>query len=170
MITPRDKRGRFLKGTYQGYGFDKGQIPWNKNVKMSEETKKKISLKKKGIKLSEEHKKNISINNGKHWQGKERLEMQGSKNAQWKGGYENKLMHNKRRRVMKMNAEGSHTLEEWTSIKRRQNYICIDCKKKEPEITLTEDHIQPLSKGGFDYIKNIQGLCKSCNSRKNDRY
>ena len=44
MITPRDKRGRFLKGTYQGYGFDKGQIPWNKNVKMSEETKKKISF------------------------------------------------------------------------------------------------------------------------------
>lgn len=38
----------------------KGRIPWNKNIPRSSETKKKLSLAKKGVPLSLEHRENIS--------------------------------------------------------------------------------------------------------------
>ena len=75
----------------------------------------------------------------------------------------------KRRRSREYNAVGSHTNEEWEGLKRYYNYTCPLCKRSEPEIKLTEDHIIPLSKGGSSYLTNIQPLCKSCNSMKNTK-
>ena len=93
----------------------------------------------------------------------------GEKNHFWKGGvttYERKLYLNNRRRAKLLNATGSHTQGEWELLKRQYGNICPACEKPEPDIVLTEDHIIPLSKGGSDYIENIQPLCRSCNSRK----
>jgi hypothetical protein len=43
------------------------------------------------------------------------------------------------------------------------------CKKCGSIRNLTLDHIIPVSKGGGDTIENLQVLCRSCNSKKNDK-
>ena len=74
-----------------------------------------------------------------------------------------------RRRVVEMNAEGDFTIGEWDLLKKQYGYTCPCCDRKEPEISLTIDHIIPLIKGGSNYIENIQPLCQSCNSSKNTK-
>jgi 5-methylcytosine-specific restriction endonuclease McrA len=65
--------------------------------------------------------------------------------------------------------EGDLTPEQWKSIKEKHGFACNMCGLKEPEITLTLDHIVPISKGGEHTALNIQPLCKSCNSSKGNR-
>jgi len=72
-----------------------------------------------------------------------------------------------RRYARERNAEGSHTLKEWQVLKKIFNYKCVVCGEEKP---LTKDHIKPLSKGGSDYIENIQPLCRNCNSKKNNKF
>jgi len=84
---------------------------------------------------------------------------------------EKKAFENGKRRAMKINAKGSHTLEEWEELKKKHDYRCAICDEREPFVgqkseRLTEDHIVPLSKGGTDDIGNIQPLCFSCNCKK----
>lgn len=94
--------------------------------------------------------------------------MGGESSPHWKGGIcSNKTyvswLKNKRNRMPK---EGGHSYAEWETLKAQYNWTCPCCKRAEPEIKLTEDHIIPLSKGGSDNIENIQPLCRLCNGKK----
>lgn len=96
----------------------------------------------------------------------------------WKGGHNKKeitrnwIKNNKerfysliRKRDKRLkNSEGSHTVQEWKKLKEKCNNTCVCCNKI--NVKLTRDHIIPLIKGGSDYIKNIQPLCRNCNSKK----
>jgi len=57
----------------------------------------------------------------------------------------------------------------WEDIKRQYDDACLDCGRREPEITLTRDHIMPTSQGGPNIAANIAPRCRSCNARKGDR-
>ena len=132
---------------------------WEKRKPDSDETRKKKS---DAVKLGYSTGKRVSplikqVGEG-HWC--------------WKGGistYKRKLYLNERRRAKKFMADGNHSQEEWENLKSKVNNTCQCCRKQEPEITLSEDHIVPLSKGGSDNIENIQPLCRSCNSKKRDK-
>jgi hypothetical protein len=87
--------------------------------------------------------------------------------SDWKKNHPNVARANKRTRyARKKGAKGKYTLGQWNKMKEGYNWTCPCCMRKEPEIKLTADHIVPLSKGGTNYITNIQPLCRNCNSAK----
>ena len=80
-----------------------------------------------------------------------------------------KVLHWTRRRKFRLradNRDGFFVLSEWRELKNKHGNMCLCCKKTEPEIKITADHIIPLSKGGSNDIKNIQPLCFRCNLLK----
>lgn len=62
---------------------------------------------------------------------------------------------------------GSYTRSEWRRLCDYYEHRCVCCGGKFQSLTV--DHVIPLSKGGTNYIQNIQPLCRSCNSRKHDK-
>lgn len=175
--------------------FPKGHVPWNKGTSgsyseeylmnmrdarkgfcHSEETKRKMSLARKGKpqpwkhggwpkgqKRSNESRKRMSL-------AHKGLQV-GEKHPNWKGGVSRNKEYlswqkNKRNRNPR---EGSHTWNEWEAKKARYFWMCLCCKQHEPKIKLTQDHIVPLSKGGSDNIENIQPLCLRCNLIKSTK-
>jgi len=157
---------------------------------VSQETRKKIGEKSKGRHPVMEFKKGhpapkTAFKKGCiSWsKGKKFPELSGENSPAWKGGTKAKMRRyreknkdkisfwRKSHRARKLQAEGSHTFGEWELLKKQYGYMCPCCGKSELELKakLTEDHIIPLSKGGSNYIENIQPLCKSCNSRKHTK-
>lgn len=71
-----------------------------------------------------------------------------------------------RRRARLLGAEGSFTAAEWLAKLAAQGGACVYCGKS---AKLTIDHDIPLIRGGSNWISNLVGACKPCNSSKCDR-
>jgi 5-methylcytosine-specific restriction endonuclease McrA len=64
----------------------------------------------------------------------------------------------------------NHTEEEFYALCEAYNFRCVSCCDKLEFSEMTRDHIIPTSRGGVDYIWNIQPMCERCNSTKGSRY
>lgn len=132
-----------------------------KAPKITEETRVKLIKSHLGKVLPIEVRKKISDSH------------KGEKSHFWKGGVSSNKEYrnwqkNQRNRTLRLLRVGSglHSFEEWELLKIQYGFTCPRCKKKEPDIKLTIDHIIPLCKGGVDLIENIQPLCLKCNMIK----
>lgn len=67
-------------------------------------------------------------------------------------------------RAKRKGAEGSFTTEEWKSLCDYWDWTCLRCGRC--DVKMSVDHVIPLSKGGTNYISNIQPLCLKCNLEK----
>jgi len=76
------------------------------------------------------------------------------------------LVRNRRARIA--NSSGTHTTEDVKRISDAQLNRCGYCHASFRTTTPCVDHIIPLSKGGSNDRRNLQLLCGSCNSRKNN--
>lgn len=77
-----------------------------------------------------------------------------------------KVIATQKRRGKSLGLTEHFTLTEWLELKKKYEFTCLCCGKKEPDIILTVDHIIPLAAGGLNKIENIQPLCGTCNRKK----
>lgn len=142
----------------------KGREVWNKGVKMSDDSRKKMSIAKSGVKLSEEHRKKLSkslMGNKRSLGVKRSVDVRkrmseskkGEKSYSWKGGITpiNKVI----RRSVEYRLWREAVFE-------RDNFTCVWCgTKKSP---FNADHIKRFA----DYpelrfaIDNGRTLCVPC--------
>jgi 5-methylcytosine-specific restriction endonuclease McrA len=82
----------------------------------------------------------------------------------------NDSRHGHKRRCLSKQTPCTLTLIQWEKIIESQGNKCAICGKRfcksRPP---TKDHIIPLSKGGGLTFENVQALCKSCNSSKQNK-
>jgi hypothetical protein len=72
------------------------------------------------------------------------------------------------KKAMRKAAEGRHTAAEIADLMARQKCKCANCKVS-LKTGYHADHIEPLSKGGSNWISNIQLLCPACNMWKHNK-
>lgn len=100
-----------------------------------------------------------------------RLESTRKSVKKWTAAHpEKKAEYRRARRARKITNGGNVSAREWEDLKKRYDYTCLCCGRKEPDINLTLDHVKPLSIGGEHSVKNAQPLCRQCNSKKHDKW
>jgi len=69
-----------------------------------------------------------------------------------------------KRRATLAQSGGSFTELEWQVMLSVFGCACLCCGRR--DVTLTRDHVVPISRQGRNEIANIQPLCRSCNAKK----
>lgn len=87
------------------------------------------------------------------------------KYGQTERGKAGRRVANRNHKAKRRDAEGSYTTQEWLNLKAQYGFYCLRCGRHESELDdpLEQDHVIPISKGGTNWITNIQPLCETCN-------
>ncbi len=109
----------------------------------------------------------------------------GAQNPNWRGGVAGDPEHKRSRqrqyradnpdmvrqrnrttKSLRRGAEGTHTEKDVADLRVRQGGKCVLCGDGLRDGDFHIDHIIPLSKGGNNFVGNIQLTCSQCNIRK----
>ena len=169
---PKGLQG-FQKGIYQGFGFQKEHIPWNKNIPHSKESNEKNRLAHLGKHCSKETKKKMRLAHlGKKLPEAQKIKISqskkgirtsfttgcqpGNKHWNWRGGVstERELIANRKKERI------------WAKkVKERDNWICQKCgTHKGKMIAHHKIFWTPKAESNYD-LENGITLCKSCHRK-----
>lgn len=113
----------------------------------------------------EEHKEYYRSYNKEYYYNNKEYYQQ--KKKEWYKNNKDKVKEtNEQRRARKNGLNGNVFETEWKELCSHYGNVCLRCGSSDK---LTQDHVVPLSKGGFHTIYNLQPLCRSCNSSKRDK-
>lgn len=76
-----------------------------------------------------------------------------------------KRRHTRKNSLAAARQKGTHTRDEWESLKEFFGNTCLKCGSAQD---IQKDHVIPISRGGSDSIENLQPLCGFCNASKRD--
>lgn len=161
---PTDKQLKYYKSLQEHRNRNTGRTWFKKGMKKSSKAYKflvghKINIGKKnhlGFKHAEETKKRISIkkkkNNLKYWLGKKRPDISKENNYNWKGGTTKRDMT-------------SPEYKKWRlSVFTRDNFTCLNCEKVGGSLEAHHiDRWKDFPNLRFD-INNGVTLCKDCHN------
>jgi 5-methylcytosine-specific restriction endonuclease McrA len=160
------ERARYAK--YRENNKEKLAIKAAKHYKENPRTE---YFKKYNKEHSIEHAKVMKkVNKNYYEKNKEKLRKRARDFAKSPEGKIRYKIYNNKRRGLEKNVENTLTEKEIDFLIFFQNNKCARCNTEfDNIITYTLDHIIPVSKGGGLILKNVQLLCKSCNSSKNNK-
>jgi Restriction endonuclease len=129
-------------------------------------SQKRLEYNKKWQRENREH----FLERNRQYQQSHRAEIKETTKKWQKANPEKLKQYWRNRAAREKGATGTVTAEELQKLKEKYNFTCLCCKRKEPEIELTHDHVKPLVIGGENTIENSQPLCRSCNSKKGKKW
>lgn len=125
--------------------------------------KKTAKYKDKQKEYSLSHKEFINLRS-RNWQAANKSRSMSNKKRWMSENPSKSLEYVHKRRSREINAVGIFTSYQWEQLQSIYGNRCLWCGVS--NVKLSPDHVVPLSRGGTNYIENIQPLCRSCNSKK----
>ena len=84
--------------------------------------------------------------------------------GKWKQDRDEQNRMTRSERLSAARKKGTHTSEEWQEMVHFFGGRCVRCGAD--DVAPVKDHIVPIYQGGCDSIRNLQPLCRHCNSSK----
>lgn len=109
----------------------------------------------------------VKARRNREWQKANAEKVTGYTRKWYRGNREVARQNARRRRARVGRARGKHTFSDWRALCDWFGNACLSCGKAEE--TLHADHVVPITKGGSNFIDNIQPLCGRCNASKGNR-